>query len=199
MDNYCFFRNTPDKCPTTPTQVNQTTLGQCTCQCTCRTNPRTNLDPEGPVSVIGTPGDLVVIPGVPDPGITTRFGNPLQRILVVTTNEFDEEVLRVTYDDNGANNQWGFHEGGGSIHVTELFRTPGLGGLLVEIMGVTPPSFPEVKWRLTVSEDEGVPDRFPIFLPEEPEEVYMMHPLIETSLLRPRLCDVLTLLIIRAI
>ena len=75
------------------------------------------------MSVIGTPGDLVVIPGVPDPGITTRFGNPLQRILVVTTNEFDEEVLRVTYDDNGANNQWGFHEGGGSIHVTGMYSS----------------------------------------------------------------------------
>ena len=75
--------------------------------------------------MIGTPGDLlppVVIPGVPDPGITIRIGNPPQRILVVTTNEFDEEVLRVTYDDNGTNNQWGFHEGGGSIHVTGMYR-----------------------------------------------------------------------------
>ena len=83
-----------------------------------------------------------------------------------------------------------------------MFRTPGLGGLLVEIVGVPPPSIPEVKWHLTVSEnDQGVPDRFPKFLPEEPvsEELYMVHPLIETCLLRPRLCDVLTLLIIRAI
>jgi hypothetical protein len=57
-----------------------------------------------------------------------------------------------------------------------VFRTPGLGGLLVEIVGVPPPSIPEVKWHLTVSEnDQGVPDRFPKFLPEEPDVNPQLH------------------------
>ena len=54
-----------------------------------------------------------------------------------------------------------------SFRNTELFTTPAVGNSLVEIVGVPPPSSPLVKWRLTVSENtQGVPDRFPRFLPE---------------------------------
>ena len=97
--------------------------------------PTTNPSDSGPGEfegpVIGGPGEgsglppVVVadnfVPGVPGgPGLTDRIGPgiTLQRILVAITNEFEEEELQVTFDDNSTDNQWGFHAGSGSTHVT---------------------------------------------------------------------------------
>lgn len=52
---------------------------------------------------------------------TSDFDPLHQQIEVLTQNEFDEDVLLVTFDDNSENNQWGFHEGSSSAHVTGYF------------------------------------------------------------------------------
>ena len=73
-------------------------------QCAPYANPTpTNINPGGPGSTNFVPRSIT---------------DPLQKILVWTKDEFDEDVLRVTFDDNSTRNQWAFHEGGGNAHIT---------------------------------------------------------------------------------
>ena len=54
-------------------------------------------------------------------GSSSIINDPFLLILVVTKNEFGEDVFRVTFDDNSTSNQWAYHDSGSDFHVTGIY------------------------------------------------------------------------------